>query len=98
MKLLKMLSNVVNDNDNFVSYIQRSREILEDRLDWLYDREPESDGMVHDEWQDKYDDLEEIIDMFDDFDTDQSISKWKEIASAIISYQNMYGGLSRIEI
>lgn len=55
MKLLE----VANMDIEKVTYKNLSgvRATLEDRLDWLEDKEPESYGQVHDDWEDKYNDL-----------------------------------------
>lgn len=78
---------------------------IEDRLDWLDDREPESDGQVHDDWQDKRDDMEDILDKLqvlddeDEHDRNEIVDlKWKGVLDDIEYYQFNHKGLSRIVI
>jgi hypothetical protein len=78
---------------------------IEDRLDWLDDREPESDGQVHDDWQDKRDDLEDIaekmqkLDDEDEHDRNEIVDpEWKSVLDDIDSYHSWHKGLSRIVI
>ena len=78
---------------------------IEDRLDWLDDREPESDGQVHDDWQDKRDDMEDILDKLqvlddeDEHDRNEIVDpKWKGVLDDIEYYQFNHRGLSRIVI
>ena len=63
MKLLDAVKQLEFGNIGLVDRIQNA---LENRLDWLSDREPESSGMVYDAWSDKYDDLQEIIDYIEE--------------------------------
>ena len=62
MKLLEAINDLSVSNLTKLNDIQFT---LEMRLDWLNDREPESCGMVYDEWQEKVDDLQEILDYID---------------------------------
>lgn len=78
---------------------------IEDRLDWLDDREPESDGQVHDDWQDKRDDMEDILEKLQELDDEDEHDrneivdpKWKVVLDDIDSYHFWYKGLSRIII
>ena len=57
MKLLEAAKLDIREVTYGVLYDIQSA--IEDRLDWQEDREPESDGQVHDDWQDKCDDLED---------------------------------------
>ncbi len=91
MKLLKVIKM-----ENAIDYAEDIRLCLEDRLDWLQDREPEYYGSVYDDWQDKSDDMEAIIDMFDDMKDEHDEETFKNIVAEIESYQWTYGGLSRL--
>lgn len=77
---------------------------VEDRLDWLEDREPGSDGQTHDDWEDKYNDLQDILDELselddDEHDEDEKVEdKWEPVLESIKSYQLYHGGLSRLHI
>ena len=102
MKLLE----VPNMDIEKVTYKNLSgvRATLEDRLDWLEDKEPESYGQVHDDWEDKYNDLQDILDELselddDEHDEDEKVEdKWESVLESIKSYQLYHGGLSRLHI
>ena len=80
------------------------RVAIEDRLDWLENGEPESDGQTHDDWEDKYNDLQDILDELAELDDDEHNEeenveeKWKSVLDSIKSYQLWHGGLSRLHI
>lgn len=81
------------------------KDAIEDRLDWLDDREPDSDGQVHDDWEDKRDDLEDILEKLQELDDEDEHdgneivdSKWKRVLNSINRYQSWHRGLSRIII
>lgn len=96
MNLLKSLPGIDVGN---TAMIDRVRQSLEDRLDWLQDREPEYDGEVHDDWEEKYDDLEGIIEMFDDLEENEDCGEiWNDIRKEIYLYQNTHRGISRLHI
>lgn len=99
MKLLKAIEEIrCNDKD----IIEDIKICLEDRLEWLEDREPEYSGEVYDMWEDKCNDLQEILDLFEDYDDEEDMDEKaniiKDICSQIKDYQYMYGGLSRLTI
>lgn len=99
MKLLDAIKNLRVDN---LGYLKNIRIALEMRLDWLSFREPESDGMVHDEWSEKYDDLEEIFDLAEELEEEKDEEKMKDLIEEIqeltVTYQLIHGGLSRLKI
>ena len=96
MNLLKSVPGIDVSN---TAMIDRVRQSLEDRLDWLQDKEPEYDGEIHDNWEEKYDDLEEIIEMFDDLEENEDcVEIWDNIRKEIYLYQNTYHGISRLHI
>lgn len=78
--------------------------VVEDRLDWLEDREPESYGQTHDDWEDKYNDLQDILDELAELDDDEHNEdekveeKWRSVLDSIKRYQSYHGGLSRLHI
>lgn len=97
MNLLKVI-----ELENSIDYMDRIHICLEERLNWLSDREPEYEGSVHDEWCDKYEALEQIIEMIDEyFDEESTITKSilaADIVTQISNYQMCYGGISRLVI
>lgn len=99
IKLLDAAKQINIDNMKLINDIQIT---LEERLDWLSDREPESCGVVYDAWSDKVDDLQEIIDTIEEFkDTnnrDKQSELIDEIQNNISMYQLMHGGLSRLKV
>ena len=99
MKLLDAVKELRIDN---LSLMNRVYNTLENRLDWLSDREPESYGIVYDVWSEKYENLQEIIDIFEEFKDETDIEKKEdlieEIQNGIENYQFTYGGLSRLKI
>ena len=68
---------------------------FEDRLDFENDREPESDGMVHDDWDDRVSDLEDIIDQLGNCDDK---TDFKKAIESIEDFQMVHGGLSRLKV
>lgn len=97
--LLKTLPEIAA-NDEFM--IMQVKSAMEDRLDFLEDREPEYDGEVHDLWDDKYSEISDIVDELEDYECSESAQErealWNSIRSNIRSFQSMYGGLSRIKL
>lgn len=91
MKLLKMIEALSTENVGLLYEIQDS---VESRMDYMEDREPESDGEVHDVWEEKRDALEELKDQIEeDIETiDEMVNDLKEKFN---DYQTTYGGLSR---
>lgn len=95
--LLKCIKQISSDDLNCLDKI---KECLEYRLEWLEDREPESDGAVYDEWADKTEELNNLIDF-----AEALIEKKEELdeliedfQSSVSSYQKSYGGLSRLKV
>ena len=77
-------------------------EDVEDLLDCMTERmmfeelrEPESDGKVHDDWDERVDELQEIIDKLEECETEED---FEEAIGAIDDYQIYYGGLSRLKV
>ena len=88
-KLIKDLETfTMNDIDALTSCIQ-------DRLDFEYDREPESDGMVYDAWSERTSDLEDIIGLLEECESE---TDFKEAIEAISDFQLIHGGLSRLNV
>lgn len=103
MKLLEATRMDIREVTYGVLYDIQSA--IEDRLAWQEDREPESDGQVHDDWQDKCDDLEDILEKLQELDDEDEHDrneivdqKWKGVLDDIEYYQFNHKGLSRIVI
>lgn len=104
MKLIQAIINNEWEKD-IKDFVNRLYDCLNERISWMEEREPESDGAVHDTWQDKYDeilsiyeDLNDIIETYNDkekIEIKESVSK---ICDQIYTYQCVYGGLSRLLI
>lgn len=90
-KLLKMVEELSTENMDLLYEIQSS---VEARLDFVDDREPESDGEVHDTWEEKRDALEEVKDLIDE-KIEEIETAIEEIKEAVNGHQSEYGGLSR---
>lgn len=95
--LLKTLNTISYNNVDDVASVKAA---MEERLDFLDDREPESDGMVHDEWEEKHDLIEEIIESLESYEEEANEMQehWDAAVDMILEYQACYGGLSRIKI
>ena len=89
-------------NINNLELINKIQMLLEQRLDWLSDREPESSGLTYDLWSDKFNDLQEILDYIEELKEETDTRKQKElleeIKNRIDEYQLVYGGLSRLKV
>lgn len=100
--MFKLLDAVNNMEGGNVLMVARVKSAFEDRLDWLNDREPESDGVVYDAWEEKVNDLEDIIDLLDEAESEDDENVRKAIISNIIAdvkvYQMIHGGLSRLKL
>lgn len=103
---MKLIQAIINREweKNIKDFVNRLSDCLDERISWMEEREPESDGEVHNTWQDKYDELlsiyeelNEIIDADDNskMEIKESVSK---ICDQIYTYQCVYGGLSRLLI
>lgn len=90
-----MRNLIKNLYDFTINDLDALQDTMQDRLDFEQDREPESDGMVRDNWENRVGDLEEIIDMIDSCETEE---EFQEIIDAIDSFQAEYGGLSRLKV
>ena len=88
-KLIKDLySFTLNDVEDLT-------DCLNERMMFEQSREPESDGKVHDDWDERVDELQEIIDQLEECETEED---FEDIISAIGCYQDIYGGLSRLKV
>lgn len=87
------------------SQLSALRMAMEDRMDTIEGQEPLSDGVIYDNWQEKYDDISDIVDSFDDLENaldegneDEVEELLKDLVDAIESHQLFYGGLKRQKI
>lgn len=99
MKVLEAITILSTNNLTLLSKIQLA---LEERMDWLNDREPESSGMVYDAWSEKVDDLQEILDNIENLIDEKEVNAQQELIEEIQSnvdmYQAIHGGLSRLKL
>ena len=96
MKLLDAIKEI-----DTVDKAQQIKDTLEERLEWLEDREPNSFGEIYDTWSDKCDGISDILDILDEMISDdlspkEFAQKAKNVSRQILSFQKMYGGLSRL--
>jgi len=103
MKLLEAARMDIKEVTYGILYDVQSA--IEERLDFEDGREPESDGQVHDDWQDRCDDLEDILEKLqklddeDEHDRNEIVDpEWKGVLDDIDYYQFNHKGLSRIKI
>lgn len=75
---------------------------LEKRLEFLEDNEPDSNGKVYDKWEDSVSELEDILDKvaecIEENNQDYIYELWNDIVGDLIYYQDIYGGLKRLEM
>lgn len=72
MYLLSAVKNVIDT--------LKQKRVLEES------REPDSYGVIHDKWSDKFDELDEII------------NEYEKLYNKMLTYQTVYGGLKRLQI
>lgn len=94
MDLIKLLDIINKDEINMYEAILT---FLNKRLQYLYDNEPYDDNeSVYEKWEDKVDDLEEIIKDVELLIAKDSNISYDKVRIDIKVYQRMYGGLKRI--
>lgn len=76
---------------------------LENRRDWLEEREPESSGSVYDNWEMKFEEWCEICEMCEDIisqlnDNVDMSDEIEEFADCILGFHYVYKGLSRLKL
>lgn len=99
MKLLDAVKSInVNDKD----MIEDILFCLTERLEWLEEREPESDGIVYDDWSEKHDEWDEIVEVAERLTESENEREKKDLANdlkeRIESFQLVYKGISRLRI
>ena len=77
--MIKLLDAINLININNLELINKIQMLLEQRLDWLSDREPESSGLTYDLWSDKFNDLQEILDYIEELKEETDTRKQKEL-------------------
>ena len=90
MKLIKDLESfTIKDIGNLITCI-------ESRLEYEEDREPESDGAIWDDWNQRVSDLTEIINYLES--SEEYPEDFGEAIVLIKLYQEVHGGLSRLTV
>lgn len=92
----------VEDLNVFKSTMNNILETLYERDSFYMFREPESDGLLHDEWEDKYNSWGEIVTAAEELinakpgtDVEDQIEEFKNMVD---DFQIEYGGLSRLKL
>lgn len=103
MKLLEAVEMLSVDNIN-EKIIHAICDCIQDRLFWLELREPESDGLVYETWEEKYEELSDILEIAENVrdeyknKSDNLEDSIDDLQSQIDEYQLLYGGLSRLKV
>lgn len=98
---LSVLSFVRHLSNGDVDSLQTIIGSISDRLDFYEDREPESSGITYENWQEKRDATEELLeylqDILESIEEPEELDKEtvKEIQKTFADYQSDIGGLSR---
>ena len=98
---LSVLSFVKHLSNGDVDSLQTIIGSISDRLDFYEDREPESSGITYDNWEEKRDATEELLeylqDIMDSIETPEDLNNEiiSNIQKTLADYQSDIGGLSR---
>lgn len=99
MKILDAIKITKICNDEV---IKDMIDVLNKRKDDIEINEPISDGSYHDKWEEKIDELEQIIEDLENVlminDPEKRNDKLEQIRIDMTYYQFMYGGLKRLTI
>lgn len=98
MKLLEAIKNVTIEDEDTIKDILFS---LKNRKDDIEMKEPLTEGAYYDKWQEKLDDIENIIEELEDLQNlseDFQKEELNRIKVAINLHQLYYGGLKRLII
>lgn len=92
---MRLLECVKNLSYKDLALLDNIYATIENRISWTEEREPEYDGVAHDEWDDKIESLNEMIECIDNIHEviDEAVTELKDL---VTDYQYTYGGLSRI--
>ncbi len=104
---LNFLKAVQELSINNLTYMEQINEVIQNRLIWLEEREPDSDSAAYDRWAEKYDDWDDLVDLSEIiYETSKGNSVWlclkqfenniNKLKEFIEDYQLNYGGLSRL--
>ena len=98
---LSVLSFIKHLSNGDVDSLQTIIGSISDRLDFYEDREPESSGITYDNWEEKRDATEELLeylqDIMDSIETPEDLNNEiiSNIQKTFADYQSDIGGLSR---
>lgn len=106
--LIKEVDLIIKNNNYDMTQYLKCMDIIQMRIDWLEMHEPDSCGSVYDAWEEKCEELrdllQEFIDMKNNIEKDlydsleETIEDIKDTILNVKTYQIMYGGLKRIEL
>jgi len=96
MKFLDVIKQLSIKNVN--EFYDKIKKCVEKRIFWLEMREPESSGIVYETWEEKCEDLKEILEYIDDTKMPFDSEDVEELKDLVASYQIQYGGLSKLLI
>ena len=73
------------------------------RREWLEEREPESSGITHDNWDEKYEDWNDLCDLCEEIillkNSDQDATEeMEDLCDNIWAFHYSYGGISRLKV
>ena len=90
------MKNLIKDIETFTLKDKDAIiDVINKRIQFEELREPDSNGMVYDNWLDRLTELEEIADVLDESETEE---KFFEALEMIEDFHYLYGGLSRIKV
>lgn len=99
MKFFKMLEVVSVKNQGDIELI---KDVLEDRLMTVEMQEPMSDGATYEKWEEKYEGINDLVDLANELVDEEDIEKKKKLLEQLknesFAYQCDYGGLKMLEI
>lgn len=99
MKFFKMLEIVSVKNQGDLELI---KDGLEDRLMTVEMQEPMSDGVTYEKWEEKYDGINDLVDLanelYDEEDVEKKQLLLEQLKNDAFDYQCNYGGLKMLEI
>ncbi|MDO4757021.1 MAG: hypothetical protein Q4A54_11780 [Parabacteroides sp.] len=101
--MMKLLDMVKHPEWITVDNLYALKDCLDNRRDWLEEREPESSGLVYDEWEMRFEDWNELCEFCDEIiemiDSGQDYKEQIEyLADDILSFHYTYRGLSRLKV
>lgn len=91
------LMDLIKDDNPSLTTLKAINVIIMKRIDWLECREPESEGIIYDEWEEKYEDLKNISDEIEELINDFK-ERFDTISEEIEEYQLIHGGISKLKV